>query len=310
MSENRTQAAVADAPDDSRFPIRTVANLTGVNPVTLRAWERRYGLIRPQRTDSGHRLYSQADVERIKRVLALLEEGISIGKAAGLVQREEPTASEREPNTDVWQQYQDRMLAAVSAFDEPALDAVYNDALSLYPVVMVNARLIAPLLDHFGATWRERTLAVAEEHFFSAYLRNKLGARIHHLGQGASGPRLLLACIPGEHHELGLLQFGLAAVSHGYRVLSLGANMPLEPLAEVISIRRCAALVLSASTRPQRRMLDDSLPQLCRAVPVPVFLGGDVSVRNADAIQAAGAIALGSDVAAALARIGATLAES
>ena len=226
----------------SLLPIRTVAELTGVNPVTLRAWERRYQLITPQRTPKGHRLYTQDDVELIRQVLELLDQGIAISQVKPLLAQ---VPGQQQAVTDageVWRNYQDKMLAAIEQFDEQALDSIYNDALSLYPVDVVIQRLISPLLRILGERWRERPAGIAEEHFFTVYLRNKLGARVHHMNQRSNGPLLLLACLPGEFHEIGLLLFALTSVNFGYRVLVLGANMPLEQLPGVIQQKHCAGM--------------------------------------------------------------------
>ena len=311
MAKNTASTtASGDETLPGRFPIRTVANLTGVNPVTLRAWERRYNLLRPERTAKDHRLYSQQDVDRIRKVLELLDRGIAISQVTGLL--EENTAQLKPAQTsnrdDIWQSYRTRMLAAVGRFDEAAVDSIYNDALSLYPVEMVNSRLTTELLRSLGDSWKKQPVAIAEEHFFSVYLRNKLGSRIHHLNQRSTGPLLLLACLPGEYHEIGLLFFALAAVNRGYRVLILGANMPLELLPEVIHQRRCDAIVLSASARITTAALEDALPALVKAVKMPVFVGGAAAERHQDAIKHAQAIYVGKDIQSALQSISETLA--
>lgn len=297
------------AAEEAVYPIRTISNLTGVNAVTLRAWERRYGLIRPKRTPKGHRLYTEGDLERIKRVLELLDQGVAISQAGQLLDQSVPIqdrgAEGGQP--DVWQQYQTRMLNALEQFDEAALDSAYNDALSLYPVELVNTRLIAPLLRLLGKRWKTTPGGVAEEHFFSVYLRNKLGARIHHLNARRKGHLLLVACLPGEQHEVGMLMFALAAVSHGYQVLLLGANLPLDQIPVVLQRRRCAAVVLSGSARPARGLFPDQLRALVREAGVPVFVGGAVAERHTDEVEAAHAIALGQTVQPALQRIAATL---
>ena len=303
----------AAQPDDrlpGRFPIRTVANLTGVNPVTLRAWERRYQLLRPERTAKGHRLYSQQDVERIRKVLDLLDRGIAISQVTSLLEEsvQELRITTPAGADDIWTDYQSRMRTAISRFDEAAVDFIYNDALSLYPVDLVNNRLTTPLLRSFGEHWKQRAITVAEEHFFSVYLRNKLGSRIHHLNQRSSGPLLLLACLPGEYHELGLLFFALAAVNRGYRLLILGANMPLEQLPAVIEQRRCDAIVLSGSARLAPVVTDVSLPALVKAVKIPVFVGGAAAERHDQAIRSTGALCAGKDIQPALQNIGETLA--
>lgn len=298
------------AADEAVYPIRTISNLTGVNAVTLRAWERRYGLIRPKRTPKGHRLYTESDLERIKRVLELLEQGIAISQAGQLLDQSRPlqTRGAEPGQPDIWQHYQTRMLNALERFDEAALDSAYNDALSLYPVELVNTRLIAPLLRLLGQRWKTTPGGVAEEHFFSVYLRNKLGARIHHLNARRKGHLLLVACLPGEQHEVGMLMFALAAVSHGYQVLVLGANLPLDQIPVVLERRPCDAVVLSGSARPARGLFPDQLGTLVRQVGVPVFVGGAVAERHKDEVEATRAIALGQTVQPALQRIAATLA--
>lgn len=279
---------------DRLFPIRTVAGITGVHPVTLRAWERRYHLITPQRTPKGHRLYSQTDIDRIHRVVGLLGQGMSVSQAATLVDAEGGDRVTAEP--DPWRPYLERMVAAITEFDEPALDAVYNDALALYPVDIVTTQLIAPLLELIGERWADHTGDVAEEHFFSAYLRNKLGARLHHQSRRGSRARLVAACVPDERHNFGLLLFCLSAASHGYGLVLLGADMPLEELADAARRSRSDAIVLSAATDPARDLLSVRLPELVAAAGVPVCVGGLGASRHAEEIEAAGAICLGADI--------------
>jgi DNA-binding transcriptional MerR regulator len=296
------QSAEKSIVPGSLLPIRTVANLTGVNPVTLRAWERRYNLITPQRTPKGHRLYTEEDVELIKQVLELLDQGISISQVKPLLEHatDEERAASLASTGDVWKNYQQKILQAVEKFDEHALDSTYNDALSLYPVDVVNERLILPLLRILGERWQERDAGIAEEHFFSVYLRNKLGTRIHHMNQRSSGPLLILACLPGEYHEIGLLLFALATVNFGYRVLILGSNTPLEQLSKVLRRKTCAGIVLSGSFRPSRNLFESDLPDLVSNSPVPVFIGGRSVARHQKKIEAAGAICLGESIGSGL----------
>lgn len=286
----------------SFLPIRTVASLTGINPVTLRAWERRYKLITPRRTPKGHRLYTEEDVELIRQVLELLDQGISISQVKPLLEQSpgQQHGTALAETGDVWRDYQQKMLGAVERFDEHVLDSIYNDALSLYPVDVVNQRLVSPLLRIIGEHWKERETGIAEEHFFSVYLRNKLGSRIHHLNQRSSGPLLLLACLPGEYHEIGLLLFALATVNFGYRVLVLGSNTPLDQLPRVLQQQPCTGIVLSGSARPLRGLFDSELPELVNNSDVPVFIGGKTAAKHQQKIEAAGAICLGESISAGL----------
>ena len=298
------QSSLAEKPAlaGSFLPIRTVANLTGINPVTLRAWERRYNLITPRRTPKGHRLYTEHDVELIKQVLELLDQGISISQVKPLLEQSpgQQHGTALAETGDVWKDYQQKMLSAVERFDEHVLDSTYNDALSLYPVDVVNQRLVSPLLRIIGEHWKERETGIVEEHFFSVYLRNKLGSRIHHLNQRSSGPLLLLACLPGEYHEIGLLLFALATVNFGYRVLVLGSNTPLDQLPKVLQQQSCTGIVLSGSARPLRGLFDSELPELVKNSDIPVFVGGRTAAKHQQKIEAAGAICLGESISAGL----------
>lgn len=291
------------------LPIRTVSLLTGVNSVTLRAWERRYNLITPQRTPKGHRLYTQPDVQRINRIVELLNQGISVSHVKPLLDQapRKITTSATSDDGDTWKDHQDKMLTAIERFDEPALDSTYNDALSLYPVDIVNQRLTTPLLRLLGERWKRRDNGIAEEHFFSVYLRNKLGTRIHHLNQRSNGPLLLLACLPGDLHETGLLFFALAVVNAGYRVLILGANTPLQQIPGVLAIKACAGIILSGSAKPARGVLDTELPALMSKIKTPVFVGGKTAVSHQQQLEQNGIICLGENIASGLQQVNQSL---
>ncbi len=284
-------------------PIRTVSQLTGVNPVTLRAWERRHGLIRPRRTPKGHRLYSRDDIDLIHRILSLLDRGMSIGQVRHALEADEGTHQDTAAS-DNWAVYQSRMLSAITRFDEGALDETYNEVLALYPVSVVTQYLIVPLLEKIGRRWEAGEGTVAEEHFFGCYLRNKLGARFHHRPRHARGPRLLLACMPEEQHEIGLLLFALTAAGRGYDIVLLGANMPLEELPNAAEQSRSDAIVLSGSLKPESTVLDNDLPALVRDARLPVFVGGECSNWFADRMARAGVVPLGEDLEAGLRKLG------
>ena len=147
------------------YPIRTVSELTGVNSITLRAWERRYGLFEPVRKESGHRLYTQEHIDLITRVVGLLDRGMRIGQVKAQFESETVTGDEdhHEVN-DLWKRYLDHMIAAVIQFDESGLESTYGQALSLYSVDTVTEKLLMPLLKELGRRWEEDQGSIAEEH--------------------------------------------------------------------------------------------------------------------------------------------------
>lgn len=279
--------------NEGLYPIGTVSEITGVNAVTLRAWERRYGLIQPERTPKGHRMYSQTDVDKIQHIVAQLGRGIAISRVAESL-HVEPTSAGAE--VDVWKTYQARMIEAISQFDENVLDTIYNEAMSLYPVDIITRQLLTPLLISLGERWKTSKGSVAEEHFFSVFMRNKLGARFHHRNKRNTGPCLIAACLPGEQHEFGMLLFALAAHARGYRLILLGADLPLGELSHVVERTHSDAVVLSGSVQLDARMLQDGLEELNRVSRIPVFIGGHVAEDYRDEIEAAGAVPLPEDL--------------
>ena len=284
------------------YPIGAVASLTGVSPITLRAWERRYGLIQPHRKRSGHRLFTREDIDLILRVVALLGDGMRIGQV-----RDQLLAEARERDgahqPSVWDTYRNEMIASIVCFDEHRLETIYGNALSLHPVETVTRELLTPLLVELGNRWRSGSGSIAEEHFFAFFLRNTLGARFHHRQRDSSGRRILAACLPGEHHEIGLLLFGLAAHQAGLQLIVLGADMPLRELAGTAATSHCEAIVLSGALEPEIFIIENQLVDLINETHLPIFIGGAVSIDCCDAIERAGAVPLGSDIGQGLKRV-------
>jgi len=305
MAQNKPKIENTTA-EEELYPIRTVSSLTGVNSITLRAWERRYGLIKPVRTPKGHRLYKQNDIDLIQQVLELLDKGISIGQVKDYL-KGKGAQTINEKASDPWSSHQRRMLNASVRFDTNALDQTYNDALSLYPVDMVTKHLVLPLLKELGVRWAENEGSVAEEHFFGAYLRNKLGARFHHHAGAQNGPLLVAACLPGENHEVGLMLFCLSALNQGYRLVYLGADTPFSELKIPVERSEADAILLSGSIGPDSSLISSGLSALTKSVDVPVFVGGKIAVKYTDEINAAGAIPLGTDISQAIRKIEETI---
>ena len=286
------------------YPMRTVAAITGVNPVTLRAWERRYGLIKPARTAKGHRLYSHRDIELVNRVVRLLDRGISISQVSSSLRADiAKPAKTQQQSRDPWITYRERATDAVLCFDENHLDKLYNQALALYPIDIVTERLLIPVLITLGERWVNTEGSIAEEHFFGAFMRNKLGARFHHRHRHTTGKKLLVCCLPGEHHELGAMLFTLAANDHGFRLIYLGPDMPLHELALTARRAGCDGIMLSGSITPSEALLTVDLPGLVQDADCPVFLGGQSSVRCSADIERAGAIPVGTDIRTSMKRI-------
>ena len=302
--------------DLDRFPIRVLAEKTTVGTSTLRAWERRYGLIHPERTPKGHRLYSNLDVKRVLKILDLLNDGHNLPSIAEMFKAENtstmsinlddssisssfPTA-DKTPMASIWDEYITSTLEATCDFNIERIDAIYNEASSLYPVDMVTDRLIQPTIVTLGNRWKDHPASgIAEEHFFTSWLKNRLGARFHHAYSQARGARIICACVPGSFHEIGLMLFALSALARGYRVLYFGADLPLDQLSYITQRSAAKAVVLSAQTVMDENT-KDGLTALPKELNTPVFIGGSDELIDTEVFQKSGGILLGSNVSVAL----------
>ncbi len=284
------------------FPIRVLTERTGVGTSTLRAWERRYGLLQPARTPKGHRLYGPGDVQVVERILDLLEDGHSLPSIARQIHQgntDADTARDRLAQSGVWRRYLEETLRAIADFSHERIEAVFNEATSLYPVELVTERLIEPALITLGEQWSERNAGIAEEHFYSSWVRNRLGARFHHGYGQARGARIVCACTEGNTHDIGLLLFSISALTRGYRVLYFGPDLPLHQVEPVLQGSGARGVVLSAN-RPLSPAENEELARLAGRINVPLMLGGLGADHPLPEFDAAGGIRLGSRIAVAL----------
>lgn len=237
------------------YRIGELARRTGTSADLLRAWERRYGLLRPQRTSGGFRVYTEADATRVGRMRSGLDSGLAAAEAARLA-LDDAVAPD--------------LLAALLAFDDERAHASLDDALARLSVEAVLDDLVLPAFRAIGDGWAAGAISVAQEHYAANLVRARLLGLARRWDQGI-GPRALLACAPGDLHDLPLICFGLALRQRGWRILFLGADTPLEVVAETAAAERPNLVVLaSAIERPE---LDD--PRLAEvAVSAPLTLAG------------------------------------
>ncbi len=227
------------SPDPGPLRIGAFARKVGVNPELLRAWERRYGLLRPTRSSGGFRLYTVNDAERVARMRRALDTGLSAAEAARAALEESRPTDVLRDDTPA------RLVAAIHAYDEAGIHAVLDESLAALGLEPVLRDVILPALTRVGAEWKEGTLSVSHEHFASTIIRARLLALARLWGRG-SGPLALLACAPGEPHDLSLVAFGLVLRSHGWRVLFLGADTPTSTLIQTAESTEPALAVVAS----------------------------------------------------------------
>ena len=312
-NENLSNKQDTDPPQDSdqeRFPIRVLSEKSAVSSSTLRAWERRYGLLHPERTPKGHRLYSNSDIQRVLRILDLLNDGHSLPEIAEMLSVLSKTSEETSGINNVskkdageitiWDTLIKNTIEAVSDFNIERIDSIYNESSSLYPVDLVTDRLIQPVIEFLGSAWKSHPeRGIAEEHFYTSWLKHRLGARFHHAYTQAKGARIICACVPGSYHEIGLMLFSLSALARGYRVLYFGADLPLDQLIYVTQRSAAKAIVLSAQTQMDKGV-NDQLAELLENIQTPVFMGGSNNQFDKVKFEQAKGILLGSKISVAL----------
>lgn len=209
--------SASPSPEEGIYPIREVSRLTGVNAVTLRAWQRRYGLVQPARTEKGHRLYSEQDIRQIGEILSWLERGVSIGQVKGLLS--EPQA---QPVSDHWQQTLEQFSQALLAFNQRKAEAELNDLLASYPFELVRSRVLQPLVERLLGLWRERPDGELLQQVWLGWLHTRFA---RHLIEQEKGVPVTLASW-GQVGPLDLVWAAYELIGQGHEVQLLGAVEP------------------------------------------------------------------------------------
>ena len=231
VNEQERHQAMPD-PGSGFLRIGELAKRTGVSPELLRAWEQRYGLLQPTRTAGGFRLYSAADEARVQHMQSLVSGGLAAAQAARLILSREPAPGTVSASATILDDEAGNLTASLDRLDEQAANTALDRLLSAYTVEMVLQDVVLPYLHRLGERWEAGEISVAQEHFASNLLRGRLLGLAQGWGQG-QGPGAILACLPGEHHELGLLAFGVALRRRGWRITYLGTNSPIGAVADI-----------------------------------------------------------------------------
>lgn len=295
MSFNLCTITRMAAQDEPTLRIGELSRRVGVSTELLRAWERRYGLLRPGRTRGGFRLYSAEDENRVRRMQDRLRQGLSAAEAARLALMESPSdrvGREREGRD---------LQEALERFDEQAAHLAFDGLLATLTVETIVSEVVIPYLHDLGERWERGEVTVAQEHFAANLLRGRLLGLARGWDRG-SGPRALLACPPGELHDLALIAFGIALHGRGWRITFLGPDTPVPTIAETAAGLDPQLVVLSAVDPARFQEVADTLASLATrhrlvlagagaSEAIAVRVG--CSFRSDDPVAAAEALAAG-----------------
>lgn len=295
MPTAQTPLTIADLPDTPQHTIKTVCAQTGIRAVTLRAWERRYQVLRPQRTGGNYRLYSERDVALLRWLKSRVDSGLAISRAAAELDEmrrarswPQPLAAIDEPRpagrvkAAPLAEYSQRLYTALVALDEGQASAILTEATALFDLEVVCLHIIQPCLVAIGEAWYRGELRIATEHFASQFLRGRLLGLFQSLPLRPRAPRIVVGCAPGEFHEIGSLMLALFLRRDGYRVDFLGADVHIGDLFEFARVERPALICLSANSEDTARELRTMQARLAGMRPRPRFgFGG--RIFNVDA---------------------------
>jgi MerR family transcriptional regulator, light-induced transcriptional regulator len=284
--------------------IGELSRRVGLSEHVLRAWESRYGLLRPERSAGGYRLYSEQDQHRVRLMQAHLADGLAAAEAArASIAQEEREEQEgaatdsrgageggasgdnesRAPRASL-AETADAFRQSLDDLDEPAAQFVLDRLLRDFTVETVLRDVVMPYLYELGTRWESGAVSVAQEHFASHVVRGRLASLARGWGDG-SGPQVLLACPPDEQHELALLVFGIVLNRHGWRVGYLGANTPMLETIQVAGQTGPNLVVLAASTPERFSGVSVALSRLADLAPL-VLAGAGASTELAESVGA------------------------
>jgi DNA-binding transcriptional MerR regulator len=257
--------------DDVLLRIGALSRRVGVSPELLRAWERRYGVLQPRRTEGGFRLYSADDEKRVRTMLRHVEAGVPAAEAARLALAEAPESGNGLPPR--LEALADAFREALDRFDEPTANLLLDRLLGAFTVETVLRDVVVPYLGELGERWERGEASVAQEHFASNLLRGRLFGLARGWGR-RGGPAAVLACAPGELHDLPLIVFGLVLAGRGNAVTFLGPDTPVETVATAARDLDARLVVISATTRERLAGAQRELRALASSVPVALAGAG------------------------------------
>ena len=284
-----------------RHPIGVVSERTGLSQDVLRVWERRYNVVDPGRSPSGQRLYSDADIERLRLLRRATEMGRTISQVASvaapelarLVREDEEARgqrSSREGSPDLAGEIIDPALARTLAVDGVGLHSLLWRALLALGLPAFLDEIAAPLLVRVGDEWHAGRLSPAQEHLASAIVHRVITSAVQTLAVASDAPSLLIATPAGERHEIGAVLAAAAATAEGWRVIYLGADLPATDIADAAMRSGANVVGLSILFVSDRRRVVEEIAALRQSLPVsvPLLIGGGGSAALSPELEREG----------------------
>ena len=284
--------------DDKLFNIKYVAEQTGLSAHVIRIWERRYSAIKPDRSESNRRLYSQKDIEKLKLLKLATSKGQSISHIAhfnleklreisGANIKNILSPENREAESSNSKAYLENCLNAIEDFNSHELEKNIRQASVALGSFKLLTDLISPLMDIVGEKWHKGELKPSNEHFASEIVKNYLKSIVLSSNININAPVIVVTTPKGQLHDVGAAIVSAAAVNEGYQVIYLGANLDYNEISSAVFKNKAKALALSIVHPSDDIFLKDELLNLRRNLDdgFPILIGGRASYSYIDAID-------------------------
>lgn len=288
-----------------KFTVREVEERTGVPSSSLRQWERRYGFPAPERSPSGYRYYSENDVAAVIRIRDLVADGVPPSRATSMVKASEGNQTGVRSPEVLARELGDALIR----LEVDTGDRAVSEALALHPLDTVLLEVIQPALVRIGDLWHAGKVTVATEHFASNLLQGRLRGLLRLMTDVAGGPSVVVACAPGERHEMGALILAIMLRRAGFRMIYLGADTPLGDLVQLAAVQQADAVLLSVTGRAHLQDLARASGEL-RQLPGLLVIGGQAVAAQPEIAAQAGGVFLGNDVRKVIPELNALLRRS
>ena len=283
------------------YNLKAVMHEVGLSAATLRAWERRYGLLKPQRSPGGHRLYSRQDIEQLKWLIERQNEGLSISHAVEMWK----TSDKGEIHVPVLElgageamldELRDQWVAACTAFDDQAANRTLDQAFAMADPEMICLEVLQKGLREIGEGWYNGSISVQQEHFASAIAMRRINSLLAAVSPPRRSGHILAVCPPGEEHDLILLLITYLLRRRGWDMVYLGANVPLDHLDATIQSTK-PALILSAAQTLDGAASLRTMSEYLITQDVRLAFGGWIFNRVPTTIQHISGYYLGTNIA-------------
>ena len=308
--------SIAEFSPKGKYTIKVVSDRTGVRPVTLRAWERRYDLMEPERLENNYRLYSDRDIQVVRWITQRQEEGLSISaatreyqsiRASGdwpealpTVEAPAPIQAPQYPPA----RYAEMLYASLIAHDEAQSKRLLEGVQSMFDLDTILFEIFQPCLYQIGDAWYHGEIRIATEHFSSSFIRGILMNLLQAFPMDTSAPTLLVGCAPEEFHEIAPLMLSVLLRREGYRVEFLGSDLPVDDLVLYAEDTAADMVILSAGFEHTAKPLFQMQEKLARLPKRPILgFGGRYFNENEDARKAMGGVFLGYSLDEAIQRV-------